>query len=307
MCSIKRFAVFLILVPYAARGQQSQPVGLETILKSIEANNVLLQSYDLKAQSYKYSAEAATAWMPPMIGFGTFMTPYPGQKKIEPRDAGQLMFRIEQAIPNTSKLQAWKKFIESQANVERANRTITMNDLRSQAKRMYYSWLVATRRIMLIKINIALLETMRKVEEVRYPYNQSQLSSVFTLNARLEETQNLIRMQQGEISRERSLLNGLMNEPGNRLFEIDTSGEPVFIPALHDTSSLASSKGDVLKMNQELLSMQLDIAYTKRQKRPDFKIQFDHMYPLGTMMPNQYSIMGMVTIPIAPWSSKMFK
>ena len=31
------------------------------------------------------------------------------------------------------------------------------------------------------------------------------------------------------------------------------------------------------------------------------------MYPLDAMMPNQYSIMGMISIPIAPWSSKMYK
>jgi len=39
--------------------------------------------------------------------------------------------------------------------------------------------------------------------------------------------------------------------------------------------------------------------------KPDFGIQFSH----GQMfsMPNQFSIMGMMTIPIVPWSSKMYK
>jgi hypothetical protein len=31
------------------------------------------------------------------------------------------------------------------------------------------------------------------------------------------------------------------------------------------------------------------------------------MIPRGSGMPNQYMLLGMVTIPIAPWSSKMYK
>jgi hypothetical protein len=31
------------------------------------------------------------------------------------------------------------------------------------------------------------------------------------------------------------------------------------------------------------------------------------MQPLGTGMPRAYSVMGMVSIPIAPWASKMYK
>jgi len=31
------------------------------------------------------------------------------------------------------------------------------------------------------------------------------------------------------------------------------------------------------------------------------------MAPLGEEMPKQYSLMGMISIPIAPWASKMYK
>lgn len=45
----------------------------------------------------------------------------------------------------------------------------------------------------------------------------------------------------------------------------------------------------------------------KRQSRPDFRVRFDHMSPLGSGMPKAFSVMGMVSIPIAPWASKMYK
>lgn len=295
-----------MLFPIQALSQQLV-LPLDTILNRIERNNILLQSYELRAESYKYSADAATAWMPPMVGFGTFMTPYPGQMKMEPSDAGQLMFRIEQDIPNPAKQNAMRRYIESQGNAERSARAITLNDFKAQAKRQYYGWLVAQTRIKVLEKNIDLLEMLKKIEEVRYPYNQSQLSSVFRIDARIGETRNMIQMQQGEIGRARAYLNGLMNQTGNIEFVIDTNHHPKFMPVAFDTNSLANTRGDVLRMNESIRSMQLNIESMKLQRKPDFRIQFDHMYPLDAEMPNQYSIMGMISIPIAPWSSKMYK
>jgi outer membrane protein, heavy metal efflux system len=53
--------------------------------------------------------------------------------------------------------------------------------------------------------------------------------------------------------------------------------------------------------------MQLNQQVQRTQAKPDFKIRFEHMYPRGEGMPKQFSAMAMVTIPIAPWSSKMYK
>jgi outer membrane protein TolC len=98
-----------------------------------------------------------------------------------------------------------------------------------------------------------------------------------------------------------------MNEPGNTPFEIDTNYSVRFQPFLFDTASLAGSRGDVLRMNENIRSMKLNIEATGKERRPDFRIQYDHMFPLDKMMPKQYSIMGMISIPIAPWASKMYK
>jgi outer membrane protein, heavy metal efflux system len=148
---------------------------------------------------------------------------------------------------------------------------------------------------------------MKKIEEVRYPYNQSQLGNVYKIDARIEENKNMIRMQEGEIAKARAWLNSLMNQPGNADFSIDTSIIPVFNPALHDTTSLAAVRGDIKKMDAGIESMQLSIQAMKAEKNPSFKIQFDHMNSFDKMMPKAYSVMAMMSIPIAPWSSKMYK
>lgn len=304
---IKIFAYILLLDPFFSQAQQPA-LSLDSILHRIDQNNILLQSYEFKAKSYDYSAEASTAWMAPMVGIGTFMTPYPGQKIMEDRDKGNLMLQIEQDIPNPVKQKAKKQFIASQGNIERANRAITLNEMKAQAKRLYFNWLVATQRISVLQDNENIMVTMKKIEEVRYPYNQSLAGNVYKAESKIEENRNMIRMQQGTIAKARSWINSLMNEAGNTAFEIDTTYQPAFSPeASYDTASLALQRKDILKMNESIRSMQLNVESMKLDRKPDFRIRFDHMSPLAKMMPQAYSIMGMVSIPIAPWSAKMYK
>lgn len=305
---IKYILITALCAPITLAAQQAPVLRLDTILRRVDQHNILLQSYGLKAESYKYSADAATAWMAPMVGVGTFMTPYPGQQVMDDRDKGSLMLQLEQDIPNPAKLNAKKKYIASQGNIELATRDITLNDLKAQAKRLYFNWIVAKQRIGVLQENEKIMVTMKKIEEVRYPYNQSQLGAVFKATAKIEDNHNMIRMQEGAIAKARSWLNSLMNAPGNQAFDIDSTYQPVFeVAASYDTASLASARKDVVKMDESIRSMQLNISSMKREKKPDFKVRFDHMRPLDAMMPRAFSAMGMISIPIAPWSSRMYK
>jgi cobalt-zinc-cadmium efflux system outer membrane protein len=304
---IKIIAVGLLL-PFFASSQQQPTLSLDSVLQRIDKNNLLLQSYALKAESFKHSAKAATAWMAPMVGVGTFMTPYPGQMIMDESDKGSLMLQLEQDIPNPVKTNANKRYIESKGKVENETRGVTLNLYKTQAKRLYFSWLVAQQKITVLEQNEKIMQTMKKIEEIRYPFNQSKLGSVYQTMAKLEENRNMIRMQEGEIARSRAWLNSLMNEKGNAEFKIDTSYQPVFILAASlDTGVLAKARNDIRKMDYSIQSMELNIDAMKKQSRPDFKVRFDHMSPLTKVMPKAFSIMGMVSIPIAPWSSKMYK
>jgi len=158
-----------------------------------------------------------------------------------------------------------------------------------------------------IEKNERILITMKKIEEVRYPYNQSQLSTVYRAEAEIQRNRNMLLMPEGDIAKAKAYLNSLMNRPGNQDFIIDTTYEPGFIAAsFYDTASLSTQRKDVLRMNESIRSMQLNIEAMKLDRKPTFKIQFDHMSPLSAMMPQAYSVMGMMSIPIAPWSKKMY-
>lgn len=308
MHHIKYTCLVFLLMPISLYAQDSLSLSLNDILIKIEKQNVSLESYDLKAKSYNYKSEAATSWMPPMVGAGTYMTPYPGQNSMND-DKGSLMFQVEQDIPNFSKQKANKKAIVSLEDIEYASRDIKMNELKAQAKSLYFGWSIALERIQILRENEKIMQTMREVEEIRYKYNQSQLGSIFNIDAKIEENQNMILTQEGEIAKSRAWLNSLMNQSGDTYFSIDTSEELLFVPqAVLDTASLAGQRADVIKMQREIASRKLGVEVMKKESRPGLKIRFDHMSPLGAgMMPNSYSIMGMVSIPMVPWSSKMYK
>lgn len=281
---------------------------LDTILQRIVAQNQQLKAYDVKAKSFNYAAQATKGWMAPMVGVGTFMTPYPGQMLMSGADKGSVMFQVEQEIPNVWKQKAQQKAIISQADGLLAGKEVKLNDFKYDARKLYYAWLVALQKLDVLAQSEKIMQVMKKVEEVRYPFNQSKLSAVFLTTAKLQELENMKRMQHSEIAKAKAWLNALMNRQGNVDFKIDTAFIPKFTGlGLIDTSKLASARKDIKQMDAEITSMQLNIATMKTQVKPDFKLRLDHMSPLGTGMPKAFSVMGMVSIPIAPWSAKMYK
>ena len=307
--NIKWLVGLIFLFPLGTLAQQSAEVlSLPEIIEQIESDNLLLQTYAPRAESYRYKGDAATAWMAPMVGIGTFMTPYPFQKIMDARDRGMIMIRAEQEIPNLSRQRAERRAIESQGRVETVSREVTLNTLRTEARSSYYTWLVSLEQIAVLKKSEEILTMMKKVEEVRYPFNQSPLGSIYRAEAEIEKNRNMILMQSGNIERASATLNALMNRGGNQPLTIDTTYRPRFVPvARYDTLDLAADRSDIVRMNAQIETMRLNIEAMSLQRKPGFRVQFDHMNPLDPMMPKAFSAMGMIKLPFASWSSKMYK
>ena len=299
--------VALFLAALKGQGQTPPVLSLDTVMQRIDRNNQQLQAYAYKAEGYRHSADAATAWMPPMAGAGTFMTPYPFQKVMDPAGKGSLMLRLEQDIPSLSRLKAKKTYIRSLGDIEKASRSISLNDYKAQSKELYCRWVVALRQLKALQENEQLLTMMKKIETVRYPYNQSDLSNIYRINAKLEENKSNILLLESEIARSRAYLNTLMNRPATELFTVDSSYQPMFVAVTPDTARLAEARGDILKTDATIQAMQNNIAAMQQEKKPAYKIQFDHMSSFSSSTPQAFSIMGMISIPIAPWASKMYK
>jgi outer membrane protein TolC len=115
-------------------------------------------------------------------------------------------------------------------------------------------------------------------------------------------------MNNNEIVQKNLQLNQLMNISSTSRFSIDTTFRSKALPfELTDTTMLSEKRSDIRKIDKSIQAMRLNQVLENTQAKPDFNISFNHMFARGAGMPNQFMLLGMVSIPIAPWSSKMYK
>ncbi|RAU83738.1 TolC family protein [Pontibacter arcticus] len=314
MSSIKKvkwlFVFVMLLAGTPVLAQQQQILTLDSVLQRISTSNPMLQMYTSKADAANTYAEGAKSWMAPMVGGGVFMAPYPGTEVMEERDKGAWMISAEQEIPNPIKLRTREKYMKSRAGIEQATKEVTYNQLRAQAKTAYYNWVVLEKKQQVLKDNERIMEFMLKLARIRYPYSQGKLGSIYKAEARLHEVKNMQEMTATQIRQQNVQLNILMNMPKDLQYRIDTTValmDPAHQHTNLDTTYLTSARSDVRRLDKTIESMRLNVELEKQQRLPDFKLRFDHMYPRDNMMPQQFTAMGMVSIPIAPWSSRMYK
>jgi cobalt-zinc-cadmium efflux system outer membrane protein len=284
----------------------AQFIKLDSILVVIKEKNPMLKNYQQRAEAMTAYAQGAKSWMAPEVGGGLWMLPY--RKTEDPRDKGQIMLSVQQKFTSPAKLRANQGYMESRTAIEQASGNYIYNELRAQAKTAYYQWLVLEKKKKVLKENEDIINLVLKVSKLRYPYNQSKLGNIYKAEARLSEVQNMMLMNDNQIIQKNISLNQLMNLPNDLRFSIDTTLQVkrLIVEAV-DTISLAENRSDVQRIDKSIQSLKLNQALENYQAKPDFNISFNHMIARGAGMPNQFMLLGMVSIPIAPWSSKMYK
>jgi outer membrane protein TolC len=307
MLNIKKIGIFLLLMSsQLAFGQDK--MSLEQIFEEIKTKNIGLKSFASRIQSKDAKIDGASAWMAPMVGAGTFMTPYPFQGMAGENDRGALMLTAEQDIPNPAKVKAKREYLQIQSKGDIYAQSELFNQFKARARQLYFGLLIDYKRIYYQEENKRIMETMKKLAEIRYPFNQGGLNQVFKAEGRAFESENMILMTESSIRSKKIALNTLMNRSAEMDLQIDTSFQVNFIPKADlDTTYFASSRSDILNMQHEINVMNKNINLMKQEAKPDFRLRFDHMSNYSAMMPRQFTVMGMLSIPIVPWSSKMYK
>jgi cobalt-zinc-cadmium efflux system outer membrane protein len=311
------FILFLLSV---ALTLHAQIMRLDTIISTIEQANPELQMYDAQSESFSSYAKGAKAWEAPQLGAGFFMTPYnPAMWKADnsgggmnntgntSNGMGSFMVQAQQMIPNPAKLKANAKYMQSMSAVEMANKDFVKNDLLSQAKMNYTEWLILKKKLYVLDEQEQLMNYIIQTSEIRYPYQQEKLNSIYKAKAELAAIQNMRLMFESEINWKRISLNQLMNRDKSIQFDVDTSIQfKNYETTTLDTTTLISNRSDISAIEKNILVYKNKQQYETSRLKPDFGIQYAHMFSFGNN-PNLFTLMGMVTIPIAPWSSKMYK
>lgn len=289
------------------QAQDTSYISLEKLLQQVETNYPAILQYQQNVQSWQAKAQGAKAWMPPTFSTGVMNFPYNlsmVKEKNDPMNWSGIAFSIEQMIPNQTKLNAKRDYINSLAEVEKSKSDWTKNELRREAKILYYNRYVAEKKQLILKESEEILQLLITTSEAKFSSNQSQLQTIYKAKARLAELKNMQYMLSGLIAESNIGLNILMVRDVNTPFEIDTLIQPRNYSLVATDTANITNRSDITALTKYIQSMKLEQKVMKVGVRPDFGVRAQHMQMFG--MPSQWSIMGMMTIPIVPWSSKMY-
>lgn len=291
---------------------QAQQLSLNAILDSIQAFNPSMRMYEADIRSMDAAAKGAKSWMPPEVGTGFFMTPYNTsmwKAKEDPMGnmqdgMGSFMISAQQMIPSKRKLNADEAYMRSMSSVAKEQRNVALSDLFAQAKQAYYELSIIQRKRDVLDENEKILEFMIKNAEIRYKHGLEKLSAYYKAKASLGNVQNMRLMLENDALQRQITLNTLMNRGKDISFTIDTTIALKNYSALViDSARLVQSRSDIRAIEKDITVNLLKRESERMNLRPQFGLRFEHMFGFG--QPMQFTLMGMVRIPFAPWSARM--
>jgi outer membrane protein TolC len=299
----------------AAINSNAQTMKLDAIIDSIAASHPVVKMYNNEIRSMDEAAKGAKSWMPPEFSSGLWMTPYNPSlwKKMDDgmggfkEGMGQYMIGGQQMFPNKQKQSADAKYMEAMSSVEKEKKNATLNELINDAKQFYYEWIILKKKLAILDQNEKLLEFMIKNAEIRYKNGLEKISAYYKAKAALGNVQNMRLMLESDIKEKRIRINSLMGRNAMINFDIDTTYQ------LNDYSSLIFDSTLIYNNRSDLKAIDKDITLTwlkqeteRQSLKPQFGIRYEHMFGFGGL-PMQFSLMGMMKLPLTKWSSKMSK
>jgi outer membrane protein TolC len=303
--------IIIIAISIYSKELLSQPLSLNTIIDSIITSHPSVKMYDAEINSMDAAAKGATSWMPPEVSTGFWMVPYNTKlwKKDEMGAAGmgQYMIGGQQMFPNKKKQHADAMYMQAMSSVEKEKKNATLNELINDAKQSYYEWIILKKKLTILEQNERLLDFMIKNAEIRYKNGLEKISAYYKAKAALGNVQNMRLMFENDIREKRISINALMGRNALIDFDIDTAYKlNDYATIVFDSTLFYSNRSDLKAIDKDIYLTFLKQETERQSLKPQFGIRYEHMFGFG-QFPMQYTLMGMMKIPMAKWSSKMNK
>ena len=302
--------IFILALFLPVKFISAQTLNLDAIIDSITASHPVVKMYNNEIRSMDEAAKGARSWMPPQFGVGQFMTPYNvnlWHREGDIPGMGSVMFSGEQMIANKRKLDADEAYMKAMSSVEKEKKNATLNELINDAKQFYYEWIILKKKLVILAENEKILDFMIKNAEIRYKNGLEKISAYYKAKAALGIIKNMQLMFENDSKEKRIRINALMGRNAMIDFDIDTVYQlKDYSPVVFDSTLFYSNRSDLKAIDKDINLTWLKQQTEKQSLKPQFGIRYDNMIGFGGQ-PMQYTIMGMVKIPIAKWSSKMNK
>jgi len=298
-----------LLISYQSRCQEV--IGLDSIFSLIKSNSSLLKEYDAQIRSLDEASKGARSWDAPLLSTGLWMTPYDPSLWKKQSDGmngmGQYMISAQQMFPNRKKLDADEKYMQGMSSVEKERKNASVNELYAAAKQNYCQWVTLKKKLSVLYQDSLLLDFMTKNAELRYKNNLGRINAYYKIKASLGNIELQRIKLEDAIVQKRIILNTLMNREKSIVFDIDT----VFLVKTYnnpeaDSLSISNNRSDIRAVENDIHLISLQQDAEKGKLKPEFGIRYDNMFGFGGL-PMQYTLMGMVRLPMAKWSSKASK
>jgi outer membrane protein TolC len=304
--------IFILLLTLAGKINLGQPVlQLNAIIDSIQQSHPSIKMYDAEIRSMDEAAKGAKSWMPPELSTGLWMVPYNPAlwKKNDMGETGmgQYMIGGQQMLPNKKKQNADAAYMQAMSSVEKEKKKATLNELINDAKKFYYEWIILEKKLVILVQNEKLLDFMIKNAEIRYKNGLEKISAYYKAKAAIGNNMNMQLMFENDIKEKRIRINALMGRNALIDFDIDTSYQlKDYSTAVFDSTLFYNSRSDLKAIDKDINITFLKQETERQSLKPQFGIRYEHMFGFGGF-PMQYTLMGMLKLPLAKWSSKMNK
>ncbi len=308
---MKNKIIFSLFASWIVYESHAQVLPLDSIYTIIQQQHPAMKMYDADILSMDEAAKGAKSWMPTEFASGFYQTPYNVNKwKVDMGGPGMGMFMIsaQQMLPNKQKQETESKYMNAMSSVEKEKKNATLNDLFAIAKKNYYEWIIIEKKLNIVQRNQQLLKMMQENAEIRYKNGMDKLSAYYKVKAAIGNMDNMKLMLENDVVQKKITLNTLMNRATNISFEIDSSNYSIknYADLIVDSAVFLANRSDLKAIERDI-----DLTYLKQESekaklKPEFGIRYDHMFAWA-QQPWQFSLMGMMKIPIANVSKKMNK
>lgn len=307
---MKLIIIFSGIISVAVTAQAQSMLSMEQVQSAIEKNHPALKMLDAEARSMDEAAKGAYSWMAPELGAGFFLTPYdPSRWKSMNGQPGMGMFTIaaQQMFPSRKKQDAEYAYMSAASSVEKQRKDVAINELLYTARKNYYDWIVLEKKKKVLEENDKLLRFMMQSAEIRYKNGLGKINAYYKAKSALGNIENMKLMLENDIVQKRIAINTVMNTDRTELFSIDTNYAWVdFNEKMFDSAELMNRRSDIKVINRNIEVNNLQRQSELAKLKPEFGIRYEHMMAWAKQ-PWQFSLMGMVRLPLARWSSKMNK
>jgi outer membrane protein TolC len=193
------------------------------------------------------------------------------------------------------------------SSVEKEKKNASLNELVNAAKGYYYDWIILQKKLLVLQENQKILDFMIKNAEIRYKNGLGKIGAYYKAKAELGKLQNMQLMIENDIKEKRIGINTLMNKNAMNNFDIDTAYQVNdYSTLVFDSALFYSNRSDLKAIDKDISLTYLKQETERQSLNPQFGIRYEHMFGFGGL-PMQYSLMGMLKLPLAKWSSKMNK